>query len=75
MILTLQKLLQKAKPVYAPHDAHALALDLVESMLRHYAVVAITVYHHSGARNLKVNRILEHGAIKFYWEFIIAGYF
>jgi hypothetical protein len=41
MILTLHKLLQKARQVSDPRDAHALALDLVESMLRHYAVVAI----------------------------------
>jgi adenylate cyclase len=58
MIFTLQKLLQKSKEVTASHDAHALALDLVESMLRHYAVVAIAAYRHSGARDPKINRIL-----------------
>lgn len=41
MIITLQKLLLKSKQISDPRDAHALALDLVESMLRHYAVVAI----------------------------------
>lgn len=59
MILTLQKLLQKSKQVSDPRDAHALALDLVESMLRHYAVVAIAAYRHAGARDAKVNRILS----------------
>jgi hypothetical protein len=59
MILTLQKLLHKAKQVTDPRDAHSLALDLVESMLRHYAVVAIAAYRHAGARDLKINRILS----------------
>jgi adenylate cyclase len=59
MLLTLQKLLQKAKQISDPRDAHALALDLVESMLRHYAVVAIAAYRHSGARDPKINRILS----------------
>jgi hypothetical protein len=59
MILTLQKLLQKSKQVSDPRDAHALALDLVESMLRHYAVVAIAAYRHGGAKDPKVNRILS----------------
>ncbi|MDP2983961.1 MAG: hypothetical protein Q8O92_11620 [Candidatus Latescibacter sp.] len=59
MIITLQKLLQKSKHVTEPRDAHALALDLVESMLRHYAVVAIAAYRHAGARDQKVNRILS----------------
>jgi len=35
-IITLQKFLQKAKQVSDPRNAHALALDIVESMLRHY---------------------------------------
>jgi adenylate cyclase len=59
MILTLQKLLQKSKQVTDPRDVHALALDLVESMLRHYAVVAIAAYRHAGARDSKINRILS----------------
>jgi TolB-like protein len=59
MILTLQKLLQKAKQVSDPRDAHALALDLVESMLRHYAVVAIAAYRHAGAKDSKLNRMLS----------------
>jgi TolB-like protein/tetratricopeptide (TPR) repeat protein len=59
MILTLQKLLQKSKQVTDPRDTHALALDLVESMLRHYAVVAIAAYRHAGAKDPKVNRILS----------------
>jgi hypothetical protein len=59
MILTLQKLLQKAKQVSDPRDTHALALDLVESMLRHYAVVAIAAYRHAGAKDPKVNRIFS----------------
>jgi adenylate cyclase len=58
MLLTLQKLLQKAKQISDPRDAHALALDLIESMLRHNAVVAIAAYRHAGARDPKINRIL-----------------
>jgi hypothetical protein len=58
MIVTLQKLLQKSKDVSDSRDAQALALDLVESMLRHYSVVAIAAYRHAGARNPKVNCIL-----------------
>jgi TolB-like protein len=59
MIVTLQKLLQKAMQVSDPRDLHALALDLIESMLRHYAVVSIAAYRHAGARDPKVNRILS----------------
>jgi hypothetical protein len=59
MILTLHKLIQKSKQVTDPRDAHALALDLVESMLRHYAVVAIAAYRHAGAKDQKINRILS----------------
>jgi hypothetical protein len=44
MILTLQKLLLKFKEVTDPRDAHALDLDLVESMLRYYVLVAIAAY-------------------------------
>jgi hypothetical protein len=64
MILTLQKLLQKSKEVSVPHDAHALALDLIESMLRHYAVVVIAAYWHAGALDTKVNRILSEQLLR-----------
>jgi len=58
MILTLQKLLQKSKRVTDSREAHALALDLVESMLRHYAVVAVASYRHGGERAARVTESL-----------------
>ena len=58
MILTLKKLITKAKSTTDPREAHALALDLVESMLRHYAVVAIAAYRHAGACNQTINQTI-----------------
>ena len=60
MIVTLEKLVTKAREGSLDElRMHALALDLVESMLRHYAVVAIAAYRHAGAHDPKVNRILS----------------
>jgi len=58
MILTLQKLLQKSRQITDPRDAHALALDLVESMLRNYGVVAGAVYCHGGEKAERVTESL-----------------
>ncbi len=50
MIRTLKTMVTRARRAEGPHECHDTMVDLVESMLRHLAVVAITAYRHSAVR-------------------------
>lgn len=60
MIKSLEDLVNKAKkiPLEEAFNAHSVAMDLIDSMLRHLAVVAISSYLHAGAKNQKINKIV-----------------
>ncbi|MFC1895359.1 serine/threonine-protein kinase [Thermodesulfobacteriota bacterium] len=60
MISSLKNLVQIAKniPDDQVQDIHAIAMDLINSMVRHFAVVAIAAYRHAGARDETVNEMI-----------------
>ena len=64
MLRTLSPLLDQLERADSDEQRHNAAMDLVESLLRHLAVVAIAVYRHSESRNRGVDRLL---ATRLHW--------
>ena len=59
MLRTLTPLLDRLQQASSDDGRHNAVMDLVESLLRHVAVVAIAVYQQSGTRDRGVDRLLS----------------
>lgn len=60
MISSLKNLIYQAKniPGNKVHDVYAISIDLINSMMRHFSIIAIVAYLKAGAKDKKINQMI-----------------